>query len=524
MKKRISILMIMTLLIFCIKVDTVKADTLTENWQKTFALARDNVLALQDMVNQSLGVKSEKTKKAINSLLAPLGFIVGYVTISEQNFHDIYNMKNYGGVDIGGENASNEEVIDDVIDYIINNVSFEGNQITFNGDIKNLLNDYADYVKSTEPWHYMYSIDISQTTTDWNNGVVYNRVRDIIREHQDNYYVLYRSTGSDLSNTNSKYIFYFIPKEDRVQFVYNNAYSPKKLNIADYYSWEWIWSFGGQYNNQVSANVYQWNGTTLEFVNYNPQDQYECILQETPDNSDITTNGVGINVLVSTSGHKDQVIVWDDLNAMKNGSVGNRGYYISDSYNTNISDSNNVFDSSNSNNITYGDITNYINNYYGSNNEYPTQPEINIYINNNIPSGDGNGNDGGTNTGQGATATATATTGNVTVNNNINVGWPSSSGNTVSQNEMDKGTGSIFGFISSIGKYLADLVKNLGEALAELIGALSSIISDITQNIPNLFSGIIEIVFSGLPAEIRSVILLGITLMVTYGIFKMIRG
>ena len=522
MKKRISILMIITLLIFTLKVDTVKADTLTENWSKTFNLAKENVQALKNIFYETLGVKNEKTKKAINSLIAPLGFIVGYVTISEQNFHDIFNMKSYGGVDIGGENATDDEVISDVADYIYNHVEFKDNKIIYGNDIKLLLKDYADYIQNHEPWHYMYSFDVSETTTQWNNGVVYNRVRDIIRDNQNNYYVLYQSESD--STYNYVYRFWYIPKSDTSQFCYDNGLIPAVLSVYDYYTWQPIYSW---YTHSISVNEYYFNGTTLVKTDrQKDKTELRILLQDDANGSQLPTqNGISsVYSLVTTSSIKDQVVVWDSINAMKEGSVGHKGYYINDSYNTNITDSNNTYDSSNSNNVTFGDVTNYINNYYGSNGEYPTQPDINIYINNNIPSGDGGGNGGGSSSGQGASATATATTGNVTVNNNINVGWPSSSGNSVSQNEIDQGTNSIFGFISSIAKYLADLIKNVGSALAELIGALTSIITDITENIPNLFSGIIEIVFSGLPDEIRAVIMLGITLMVTYGIFKMIRG
>ena len=125
MKKKISILLALTILIISTNINTVKADTLTENWSRTFNLAKDNVEALYDLANTTLSRKTDAGKRAIEALLAPLGFIVGYITISEQNFHDIYNMKNYGGVDIGGENATNEEVVDDVIDYIINNAKVQ---------------------------------------------------------------------------------------------------------------------------------------------------------------------------------------------------------------------------------------------------------------------------------------------------------------------------------------------------------------------------------------------------------------
>lgn len=484
MKKKIIYIVIIAMIASILQINTVKADTLTENWSKTFNLAKENVEALYDLAGATLGLKTEKGRKAIESCLSPLGFIVGYITISEQNFVDIFNMKNYGGVTIGGENATNEEVVDDVIDYIINNVSFEGNQITFGGDIKNLLNDYAEYVKNTEPWHYMYSVDISETTNRWSNGVVYNRVRDIIREHQDNDYVLY---WTNTSSTNNDFVFWFIPKTDRVQFVKGYGHLPQ---IADYYTWEYIWNAG---SSTVSANVYQFDGSTLTYVgNQSTYDLNGLILQETPDDSDIAQNGAYLRyALVTTNGHKDQVILWDSLEAMKEGSVGKRGYYVSDSYNSNIANSNNTYDSSNSNNITYGDVTNYINNYYGSNGENPTQPIINVYINNNIPSGSGgSGGSGGDSGGSGG----------------------------------DSGDLGIFDFLSRIGKVLGNLIKNLGNVLAELVEGLAETVNSLFESIPTVFNTFMKGVFSWLPTELLSIITLGIAAMILVGIIKIFKG
>lgn len=484
MKKKISIILLLSILMITLRVDYVKATT---NFDTKNAIIKE----VKEKYDQG-----QRTAQMLIDLWQAVGDITGFISNKTLvNAEKIIGW--FRGYASGGhgftlpENATDQDVVEEALDYLMTNITVNDDSFTWNDNSRNMFVYINNQVKEEEPWHYMYSYDISQTTNNWTNGVVYNRVRDIIRDHQENNYVFYACDNANINDAN--FIFWFIPKEDRYQFVYNEGVAPPQLNMADYYTWEWIWSYNGI--SIVSANIYEFDGTTLVPKEVNTQPTiHMCLLQEEPEDSTIATNGLYGNIyryLVSTSGHKDQVVVWDSLNAMKNGSVGRKGYYISDSYNNNISGSYNTFDSSNSNNVSYGDVTNYINNYYNQNGEYPTQPVINIYINNNIPTGDGGGGSAG--------------------------GSGGGSGGSGSDS-------SIWDFLSRLGEVLSGLISNLGNMLTSLIESIVTIINDVVGKIPTVFNGLLEIVYGGLPEEIRALIVLGITTMVIYGIIKVIRG
>lgn len=483
MKKRISILMVITILMINIYVVPVYAETQNIINVKNSILEGYNELLRYAGLLIDSGIEAERsTLQFIKDRLVALGFFNDTPTDEEV-----------------------QEFFDDNITVSPHSTSHHN--ITYSPDMVVFVENEIQSIMSTAPYFYAYSCNVKLRATDFESGDKYRAWNNFITQYQNEYYIF------KVAN-----YFYLYPLTNDIAFVYSTPRSQYAYVFGyDYNEWDQIkWS--------DMYKCFQYDDSSHSFTEVqSPHGNYAAGGFVIEDYNSIDASPVVDNSFqwIVSFGKNIVIKVYRTINDMKESNLGVSPYYITDSYNnfSNTSGSYNTTTADNS--ITYGDITNYINNYYGDNGIYPTPEDIKIYIDNNIHSGDGGGS---SSSGQGATATATATTGNVTINNNINVGWSSSSGNNISQNEIDQGTNSIFGFISSIAKYLADLIKNVGSALAELIGALTSIITNITGNIPNLFSGIIEIVFSGLPDEIRAVILLGITLMVTYGIFKMIRG
>ena len=525
-----------------------KADVFTD--------ANEAVGALGRLIGVNSDVEENILREAFWQTIIPSGYIISPVIKAEgelmrKAWAKALNRK-YGNSDKTASNLTQSD-LNEIAQDFYQNISVTNNNITYNDNSKALLMDYIEEVENRTPYSYWYSRDISNLAMYFNYGPAFNKVRDLIRSKQDNFYCLYSSSSTDA--VNAKYMFWFVPKNTDAQFVrYTGAWDAKKVGIASYQNWTWIvYQNGGT----VSCNQYVLNDGSLVFEQYPNKhvDGISFIGYEVPDSTGWTTNGATNTnpcFLLNVDRH-EQVLIWNTLNDMKQGSIGQQPYYISDSFNNfkNMSTSYTI-DNSNVNKITYGDITSYVNNYYGTTGDYPTQPLIDIYINNNIPDADptptpnpDNPNNpntgGGSNTVSGngssaatANATANATNGNVnvTINNNpsISFGWGGLSGNsvsgngTVSGNVVSNGVGDIFSFLSGIGQSLASLVKNLGKALTELLDALISIIDDILVKIPNVLSGLLEIVFGGLPDEIKAVILMGIVLMVTFGIIKVIRG
>lgn len=502
MKKRISILMVLTILIINICVLPVHASVLT-NSLKDAKEAQQAMLDLFDNANHIDSTALNNFFKAAGTLC---GFIAAYTQFSQSNFTGIFNSKNYGGLTIP-QDSTEQETMDAIGEYLCDNVVITDNDISFNNGTDKILKDYLNSIIANSGYKYVYSYDINEHLELFNDGNLYNATRRFLIQYQNDNLII--------GAWNAAQDFILIPKDAyTITSVKENwENQPATVYLYDFVSWQMITG---------SFDAYTYDNVSHNFVKRPNMDKGQDATRVC-----VASDSLGLSMpfypqfYLVTVGTTYTLKSYATLADLKSDSTGIAPYYVTQYYGDFINNTGDYkVNSDNYNPITYGDITAYIDSYNTQNGVNPSPDQIQIHIDNNITSGGG----GSSSSGQGATATATATNGDVTVNNNINIGWPTSSGNSISQNDIDEGTSSIFGFISSIGKYLADLIKNLGSALAELIGALTSIITDITENIPNLFSGIIEIVFSGLPDEIRAVILLGITLMVTYGIFKMIRG
>ena len=158
-------------------------------------------------------------------------------------------------------------------------------------------------------------------------------------------------------------------------------------------------------------------------------------------------------------------------------------------FNDNLSgDGTYIFGSGSGNSVSFDDIVAYIGDYSSDNNgDYPTLPQINLYIqtqnsdNNNPDSGGGSGGSG-------------------------------------------DDSGGIFDFLSNIGEVLGNLISNLGQVLADLISGVVEAVSSVLEAIPNVFTPLISYIFGWLPESVQALVVLGITAMLIIGIVKMIRG
>lgn len=188
------------MLLITLKVDYVKADTITEHWAENFNLAKENVKAFYDYMatitgtDQLTGDAYDRAKKALNGALSPLGMIIGYVTFSEQNFIDLLNGKNYGGIQIGGENATPAQVMKDTADFVYNNIQFtEDNQMVLDPALKALLLDYTNFIKDQCGYRYCYTYDIVLHAQDFDNGDKYRAFKNLCDQYQNNYFVLWQN-------------------------------------------------------------------------------------------------------------------------------------------------------------------------------------------------------------------------------------------------------------------------------------------------------------------------------------------
>lgn len=474
MKKKLSIFLIINMLvlslstnIFCVP---VKADVSTN---LTNAINKANELR-QNIAN---GIAPDTTgiNQIIKTLLLPAGFICGTTNFTITQLREIYNS-------IIDPNDTDEQVIKKINDNLGNNITINDNSLNFNSTSLTMLKDYANKVVETEPFVYAYTQNMDDFATSFHNAVFYNSLRNLLREYQDEYVCRIYYKKVYMYKINDYGVVRSVLESNVIGGVFYN-----------YSTWEQMqYTTSGnivkQFNYDTGTGVY----TEVTPENLTPGGLFLRYIDGTFFPIDSADN-FGRSCMIS-SGRRDTVKIFTTLNDFKNSTIGRTPYYLSDKWNSFKSNSDNyTVDSSNSNNVNYGDVTNYVNNYYGNNNEYPTPSQIQIIIDNNNPGGGGN-------------------------DDPEDPGGGGSGGSGGSDN-----TG-IWDFLSQIGQALGSLIKNLGNVLAELVQGISEVISSLLEAIPNVFNEFLGGVLGWLPPELRALITLAISAMVIVGLIKMFKG
>ena len=302
----------------------------------------------------------------------------------------------------------------------------------------------------------------------------YNKLKNLIGDNKRKFCIYAPNSGTCVifDNESDLGFYHSYTYSNDIELCYSARYSTwQALNIG-----EGVW--------------YGWNGQNNEWeeksgVNNNQQ-QYSFVFQ---DDATIQNFNANFNYWFVISGSDTkQYIEYSDFSTLQASSVGMQPYYITDSYNNFNNTTGSYNTTSTDNSVTYSDVGNIVNNYYNDNGKYPTPDEIKIQIEI-IQSGGGSG---GVDSGGGSGGSGDGS--------------------------------SIWDFLSRLGEVLGGLIKNLGNMLTSLIDSIVTIINDVIGKIPQVFNGLLEVVFGGLPEDMRAIIILGITVMVVYGIIKVIRG
>lgn len=181
--------------------------------------------------------------------------------------------------------------------------------------------------------------------------------------------------------------------------------------------------------------------------------------------------------------------VFRSLDSFKADSVGTQTYYITNDYSkgSTYNTTKTIDNSTIQNTISYDTVQNFNQQYYDEHNTTANYETINNYINNYYE----------------------------TINNNGGGGSGGGSG--------DSG-GGIFDWLGSVGEILGSLIKGLGEIVVGLLDGISSVITSFIDTLPTQVNNLFGTLFDWLPPEIRSLIVLSITLSLIWGIIKLIRG
>lgn len=381
--------------------------------------------------------------------------------------------------------VSDSATVEDVQHFFDDNITVSPHSDSHhqNVEYKSPLNIYIQNemssIISDSGYTYLYSFNLINSISAFGNGDQYNALRRWIVANDDGKSYLFYFLKS-----NTLYAIKFYNQD--IGFVQTSIFGDMRtVDPTSYANWTSINLFTQQ-SGQNGFYYFVYNGDSKEFVSVNSINTGSVRYMTTNINSSINNQhdkGYFMSV------NKNSVYkVFKSVNDLKLGSQGLSPYYVSDSYNTykNVSGSYNTTTYDNS--VTYGDVTNYINSFNTENGRPPTPNEIQIHID---TGGGGSGGDSG--------------------------GGSGGSGGSGDSS-------SIWDFLSRLGEVLGGLIKNLGNMLTSLIDSIITIINDVVGKIPDIFTGLLNLVFGGLPEDIRAIIILGITVMVVYGIIKVIRG
>lgn len=253
-----------------------------------------------------------------------------------------------------------------------------------------------------------------------------------------------------------------------VQTGYNSTYS---LIFADLYDNNW--------------NKFEGNSTYYVFNSETIDNWISRVSFYTSDGL-ISTN----DAFLFTDGVK-KYKVFKNLDSFKAESVGTQTYYITNDYSkgATYNTTKTIDNKTIQNTISYETVQNFNQQYYDEHNTTANYETINNYINNYYE----------------------------TINNNGGSGGGSGGGS-------DDSGGGIFDWLGSVGEILGSLIKALGEIVVGLLDGIASVITSFIDTLPTQVNNLFGTLFDWLPPEIRSLIVLSITLSLIWGIIKLIRG
>ncbi len=185
-----------------------------------------------------------------------------------------------------------------------------------------------------------------------------------------------------------------------------------------------------------------------------------------------------------------RIKIYRNLDSFKAESVGAQTYYITNDYSkgATYNTTQTIDNSTLQNTISYETVQNFNQQYYDEHNTTANYETINNYITNYYETINNNGGSGGSGGGS------------------------------------DDSGGGIFDWLGSVGEILGSLIKGLGEIVVGLLDGIATVIISFIDNLPTQVNNLFGTLFDWLPPEIRSLIVLSITLSLIWGIIKLIRG
>lgn len=377
---------------------------------------------------------------------------------------------------VQGPWIQNNMSYDDWIAHEITGVYINGNSgnsdITISADLQNAIKEWGKYyIDNNLGFVYGYTFNASSLLYLYSNQDDYHAVLDLISSHSDSIIIIQIPARNSIPQ-----YFYELPLSSTIGFVKSSSDDIKQTYNCDIYDgWDKL--------PLQSFNIYKLNTSNHTI---SQQSNVSGAVYGKLSQINNNTPTYNYNDYYFISQNINQYQIYNSLNALKQGSEGVQGYYVTDSYNTNeVTDSYNTTTNNINNSITYGDVQNYVNNYYVENNEYPTTNIVYQYITNYVPSDNGGSGD-----------------------------------------DNGGGNGNIFDFLGTIGDFLGNLIEGIGNVLSGILSAITDVIDMfIGENgLPNVIGQLVNYFLPFLPDWVPTVIGLSVTLALLIGIVKLIRG
>lgn len=354
--------------------------------------------------------------------------------------------------------------------------------INISNDLLNVLQTVVDDYVDDSGYKVMYSYDVNNPSllSSFQSGTLYNYFKSSV---MDNNFGI-----KNVFNTSSRSFFISttsVMLNDDIAFV---DYTRGDFHMYHLYNWQRYTPSEVGYTQLTYDSTIDTVTANLSTLS-NLQDFQLSSVDISPGSPPVTTS----NTYFFITNGIQPFLVFDTLADLQSYSVGMPSYYVTNSYDSSKTwtDSFNTTTQNIDKSITYGDVTDYVNNYYTeNNNSYPSYTTINNYINNYEPSGGGGDDDSGGGSG----------------------------------GDDDSGGGNIFDWLGSLGEILGGLISNVGEVLVGVVQGIADLFNSLVGLLPTVFSDFLAALFAWLPEDLRAVISLSIVAMCLVGLIRLLKG
>lgn len=391
----------------------------------------------------------------------------------------------------------------DVGEYIANGMSLndDGTKITFSPDVVNLFRDAVKSYVDSQGYFYAYSTSFPSPSKfhSYNNysfaksKLVDNGYVSFLNSPSSNPVFLNVYTGIGILDYANIVLDKTIETTEGTAyrcFVYSSSWN--KLS-SSYIKYEYYDSGNLTYSDNYVNSAFSFTLFSSYGMNYsyryldNPNSSFNA-------NTVFTSSPKRYRVFKTLADFKDYSVLQASYYAGKNFTTDHVTTPMTYSINSIV------------NAPTYEVVTNYINEYNGENQSFPSDGAIANYISGYAQNV---GNSGGTNTG------IDGNNNNTGVGNNNNVG----SGGSSSNGSGSSG-GDVFGFLGGIGSVFGSLIKGVGELITNLLTALTEVMTSLTTEVPDSVIGFMGSLMSWVPPDIWILVRLAMVLGLVMAVVK----